>query len=298
MSTMEEFGLPAGRYPATLEGVSLGGHRRYNLMLKAKVTRNGVTVIESHPMGEDDPYRLSPSQRKILHETARRLNVQDSGPAEEIVAALDALKGAEVTAYVREGPMGMLCTFSRNGGEEEAVSGEVLDRMPEAEPEYTQRTIDAQSAHEMLLTGLHHANRGFALVAQACWKLRQDEGWTALGYNSVSAYLADPEVSMSRSTFYGFADIWDQYIERGGQDEKLLAHPSKLEVPIPALKAGDVDAEEAIHDVQVLGLRDLRIKYRGEKDTTGERVAKAEFPFGCAHCGSLLQSHDDIRKAA
>lgn len=298
---MENFGLPAGRYPAVVEKVDVvqsgrkKEEKKWQLRLAVAVERNGKTVLEFRPLGGDEPYALSKSQRDGLRTMAERLGVQHTGPAEEIVAAIEALQGARVTAYVRPTKMGMAVTCSKNGDEPEVVSGDVLDRMPDAEPAYRQKTLDAQGAHEQLLAGLHHAHRGLALAAEACWRLREDEGWVALGYDSISNYLASPEVAMARSTFYSLADIWEQYVEEGGIDRQRLCAPSKLEVPLPAIKAGDVTAEEAISDAEALGLRDLRAKYRDDDDEDGSssssssRGTRVEFPIGCRSCGSVIE---------
>jgi hypothetical protein len=299
--TMEAFGLPPGRYAASLDRVELEQDERggaHFLDLVCTVERNGKRVIESRKMGKGSPYDISDGQRRSLRSLAKRLGVvsaSETMPAEDVVAALRNLTGTAVTARVRPNPMGGLAVTlfaqSQNGG---AVSGEVLDRMPAHEPEYTERTVAAQGAHEQLLTGLNHANRGLTLAAEACHRLLHSEGWTALGYDSVGQYLASPEIAMSRAQFYALADIWEQYVIQGGQDEQRLCAPSKLEVPLKALKAGDVTPEEALADAEELGLRDLRKKYRGEKEESGRPERPPSFPFGCAHCGSLIESTDDV----
>lgn len=297
--TMEAFGLPPGRYDATVERVEVdrnGKSGHHFLDIICRVQRNGKRVIESRKMGRADAYDLSEGQRKALKALAKRIGAQDSGPAEEIVASIRERQGSTVSARIRPNPMGGL-SVTVFGTQPETVSGEVLDRMPAHEPEYTERTRDAQGAHEQLLTGLHHANRGLALAASACHRLRLDEGWTALGYDSLGQYLASPEIAMSRSQFYALADIWEQYIEQGQVDERRLVAPSKLEVPLAALKAGDITVDEAIEDAETLGLRDLRQKYRGEKEASGRPERPPSFPFACTHCGSMLESTDDIAEA-
>src|SRR5438128_576132 len=100
---MERFGLPTGRYSAVIDGIEVGKltdaphGRRTQILVRASVERNGKSVIESHPMGDSDPYALTPSRRKTLRAMAKRLGVQDKGPAEEIVAAIESLRGKRVT---------------------------------------------------------------------------------------------------------------------------------------------------------------------------------------------------------
>ena len=297
---MDTFGLPQGRYDATLEAVEVerGGKGSWHLDLVARVHKNNKRAIESRKMGKADAYELSDSQRKSLRNLAKRIGAQDFGPPEEIVASIKAMTGETLRAYVRPNPLGGIATtLYATNGKSEVVSGEVLDRLPKVEPEYRPETQDAQGAHEQFLTGLNHMNRGAALAAEAAHKLRLNEGWKLLGYDSLSQYLADPDIAMGRTQFYSLADIWEQYIEQGGIDPIRLCAPSKLEVPLPALKAGDVTVEEAVEDAETLGLRDLRVKYRGEPEPSGRPERPTSYPFACAHCGSLIESSTDIREA-
>lgn len=302
---MALLGIPAGRYPARVGVVNVtrGRNQRnvgaWFLQVEATVLRNNKLVREHRPLSRTsatDPFALAPTQVKGLQTYARRLGVQDTGPAEEIVAAIKRLGGEKVTAHVRPGPMGL--HVSLYALEDGPVTGEVLDPVPATE--YTERTQTAQSAHEQLLAGLHHANKGLALAAEAAWKIRQEEGWLALGYAGIGEYLAGPEIGLSRPDFYALGDIWEQYIVSGGQDENRLVAPSKLTVPMRALKAGEVSPGDALTDAETLGLRDLRIKYRGEKEPESGRpdAASREFgyPFACAACGTVIEDDAGIIK--
>lgn len=301
---MDDFGLPAGRYDAELRGVDLiepKGRKPWLLELTVKVQRNGRELVVRRELSTTkDPYDLTTNRRRSLRDFASKLEVQSTGPVEEIIAAMRALVGETVKARVRPGRFGLSITLSRGDDDPDAppepVSGDVLDALPVTEPDYRQRTVDAQGAHEQLLTGLRHAHRGLALAAEACWKLRNDEGWVALGYDSVGAYLADPDVSISRSQFYALADIHDSYVVHGGlEQQQLTAGPSKLEVPIPAIKAGEVTAEEALADAEVLGLRDLREKYRNGDGASNGKAQSVKLPFACLACGTLIESTDQAR---
>lgn len=311
--TMEAFGLPSGRYEARVTETTLLEPARkhgWRIRINATVDRNGKEVLAFRDLAGDgaDPYKLTSGRRKTLREFAARLGVQSEGPTEEIVAAILGIQGRRVTAHLRPGPMGMVVTLHQAeqlpDPVEGPLAGEVLDRVDpnQVEPAYREQTLTAQGAHEQLLAGLRHAHRGLALASQACWRLRQDEGWVALGYDSIGQYLASPEVAMAKSTFYGLADIWEQYVEEGGVDHTRLCAPSKLEVPLPAIKAGDVTAEEAIADAEVLGLRDLREKYRGDDDggsSSGSSgsSSRVQFPFECPGCSLVVESPEAVNQA-
>lgn len=304
---MERFGLPAGRYVVQLAAVDLLRPARrhgWRLRLTATVLRNGKDVLVFRDLARNggDPYAVTGQSRKTLRAFAARLGAQDHGPVEEIVAGIRGLAGGQCMAHVRDGKMGMTVMLYRSDPPEhteKAIAGEVLDAMPPVEPEYRQRTLDAQGAHEQLLAGLHHANRGLALASEAAWRLRRDDGWVALGFDSIGQYLASPEVSMSRSTFYALADIWECYVVKGGQDYQRLVAPSKLEVPLPALREGEVTAGEALADAEALGLRDLRAKYRGEKherdDGSPAGGLKVRFPAVCVACGVVIADESGVR---
>ena len=73
---------------------------------------------------------------------------------------------------------------------------------------------------------------------------------------------------MSRTEFFRYASIHERYVIDGGADPARLsvAGPSKLEIPLKALAAGEVSIEEALGDVESLGRKDLRDKYRDEAE--------------------------------
>jgi hypothetical protein len=291
---MDHFGLPAGRYDARIEAVDeMVRDADSVLRVRATVLRNGREIAS---------FCQIPGGARRL---AARLQVAHYGPTEDFVAAIGRLVGETVTAHVRPGPLGPSVSLYRGEPQDDeddaqVLAGEVLERLPDSEPQHSDRTVAAQGAHHQLITGLRHANRGLALAAQACWQLRQSDGWVALGYESVSQYLAAPEVAMARSVFYELADIWQEYVERGGQPEERLCQPSKLGVPLRALKAGEVSAREALDDAQSLGLSDLRKKYRGEKDAnsggdeTDQVSGRPDFPFACRACGVIIESETDV----
>lgn len=138
------------------------------------------------------------------------------------------------------------------------------------------RKVEAHDAHERLVFGIKASHLALSSVAQACHEIHEQQAWSELGYETLSEYLASPEIGMSRSAFYDLCAIWEKYVLEGGADPQALqaGGPSKLVVPIPAIKAGEVTVTEALEDVEALGLRDLREKYQGEKDEKSSRPDK------------------------
>jgi hypothetical protein len=122
----------------------------------------------------------------------------------------------------------------------------------------------AQDQYNRLLEGLNATRLALSAVAQACHDISRDKSWTDLGYESLAEFLASPEITLTRSSFFTMAQIWELYVLDGGVDPQQLAvaHPSKLAIPLRAIGANEVTVAEAIADVETLGARDLREKYQ------------------------------------
>lgn len=144
-----------------------------------------------------------------------------------------------------------------------AAAGEALDT-----PGGTPSSDAAFDAHRLLLQGLYTTRMGLSDTAQACYLIREGRLYRELGYEKLGDYLADPDISLRTSSFHEYADIWKRYVLEGGiEPGRLLeAGRGKLAVPLPALKRGEVAAEEALEDAVALGAQDLRVKYRGEPE--------------------------------
>lgn len=96
----------------------------------------------------------------------------------------------------------------------------------------------------------------------------EEEGWTALGYDRVNEWLADPEVGMSRSSFYRMVKLYREMvvIRQLPEEELKTLEPSKLEIALPAIKENSKPLAEVLDDVKELGSRDLRELYFRKPD--------------------------------
>jgi hypothetical protein len=120
------------------------------------------------------------------------------------------------------------------------VDGRVMD---EETGEVMQgKAAEAFEAHSKIIGGQSAVRAGLNAMAAGCHELRESRGWLALGFETLLEYLAQPDVELSKSEFERAADIWQTYVLDGGAEPGLLAgaSPSKLEVPLPALKQGVV----------------------------------------------------------
>jgi hypothetical protein len=113
------------------------------------------------------------------------------------------------------------------------------------------------------------------------WDERQGWAWTG-NYDTLGEWLADPDVTMTRGTYYRLRDSYRCLVIEEHIDEAAVREleTSKVGVVIKAIRAHDVDVNEAISDVEVLPVRDLREKYypRPEASTVGQDADNGSEP--------------------
>lgn len=140
-------------------------------------------------------------------------------------------------------------------------------------------------------------------LAEALAHFDDITGWHALGYESLSHWLADPEISLSRSTYYSLIDCWRTLHQPDsptyGQSELALLDPSKVAITLPAIKSGKRSLGVALEDARSLTAADLRVRYRGGCPNVGEPPPEDpanERWFRCANCGTAqpLSAYEDV----
>lgn len=108
-------------------------------------------------------------------------------------------------------------------------------------------------------------------VAGGLAEFDEQNGWTALGYDTLGEWLADPEIGMSRTTFYRLVGVYrDLKRLKVSAKELPTLEPSKVELVLSRVKRHEVKLEDALEDARELGKRDLRIKYLGQKEPEPE----------------------------
>lgn len=100
-------------------------------------------------------------------------------------------------------------------------------------------------------------------AARAAHQLDEENGWTALGYETQAEYLADPEIGQSRSQFFRLVSLYREFVVQRKLPMATVEELdyTKADIVLPKVKAGSVKLTEAIDDVKALGARDLRDKY-------------------------------------
>jgi hypothetical protein len=148
---------------------------------------------------------------------------------------------------------------------EGAIAPRAADLSPDEAEARSQRCfeIDAQ-----IKSGLRAGREAMWDVARGLHEFDEENGWTALGIDSLGEWLADPEVGMTRATYFRMVKCHRFLIEQKKLAPARVAELelSKVEIVLPKLKAGSVKMDDALADVQHLGARDLREKYMRRPD--------------------------------
>ena len=226
-------------------------------------TSGGRQLREMRRLGvdENDAFILDQGANRKWVEWGQRMGVNESD-ARGVFNALHQLQGHRFTARVTKTAHSTTIQHRAfedvvfaTGGQALTVEGELVTNV-------------AQDQYNRLLEGLSASRLALSAVAQACHELSRDKSWTDLGYESLSEFLASPEITLTRSNFFRMAQIWELYVLDGGVDPRQLAvaGPSKFAIPLRALGANEVSVEEALADVETLGARDLREKYELPKE--------------------------------
>ena len=112
-------------------------------------------------------------------------------------------------------------------------------------------------------------------------------GWEALGVETFNEWLADPTVDLKRAQAYLLIQAWQVFVADCDVQPDRLGEVdlTKVQLVMPALKRGDITADEALAECEALSKSDLREKYRGEPHQhEGEQMEE------CPDCGRLRRA--------
>jgi hypothetical protein len=129
--------------------------------------------------------------------------------------------------------------------------------------EYDEWVRTAFTDQQTIKDGLQEARGGLWKVAEALYHFAETSGWLALGYDTVGEWLADPDITLTRATYYRCVEAWRElHVIRQVDAQTLVTLDlTKTNITLPALKEGRATLEDALSDIEVLGARDLREKY-------------------------------------
>lgn len=278
IAATENGALPEGEHAMTLDSVAVMARKKggWGLRLMSR-HEGGQYAMEWRHLSKDvdDPYKLTDGQRAGLIEFAQRFNITTERTPEGIVEALKSAVGAPVQVLVKQTPHSRIVKHSAPQGirlRTEAgtltVSGEVVT------PD------DAYELEKRLKAALQLTRRSIIAVCEACYEISRNHAYESLGYETLTEFLAQPDIGMSRSEFFTAAKVHDVFVREHGIEPDRLADAglAKLAVVLPKVAAGEVEVETAIDDASTQGLRDLRESYRG---STVDRTP------GCARCREI-----------
>lgn len=168
---------------------------------------------------------------------------------------------------------------------------------PEEVQERIDRAFQLETQIKTAWTSIHGA---WWTLAESLYEFHVAGAWSLLGYDKLEEWLAQPELGMSRSQFFGVVRLWrDLVVTRQIPAADLVElEPSKVREVAPAIMRGEVEVDEALSDARERGWRDLKqdAKYNPAKD--GEKKSDSSKPLNaedeperveCPGCGSWVK---------
>lgn len=151
--------------------------------------------------------------------------------------------------------------------------------------------ISANDAHRIersIVDGLGEQRRVWPRLAVALFAFHEGKGWEALGLSSFGEWIGQPEIGLSRSSVYGLIDIYRTVcVDRGHDLASLeMLDPSKVAVTLRAIKAGQVDVDQALADALSLSRSDLKEKYASP---LSDGLDAEREPVLCPTCGRPMK---------
>lgn len=119
-------------------------------------------------------------------------------------------------------------------------------------------------------------------LAESLYLFDEAKGWHALGYENLSHWLAEADVSITRPTYYRYVRTWRKLVVQKQIDANRIRQLDQAKVAIVADKiaANEVLVEDALNDVESLGARDLREKYYSKPEPAQNPATTDEVDSG------------------
>jgi hypothetical protein len=142
--------------------------------------------------------------------------------------------------------------------------------MAEALTRQQQYEADVEQAHQAeakVREVLGETKAAAWRLAEALYAFDEAVGWRRLGHESLEEWLAQPEIGITKTTYYDLVGAWRKFvIHRGVEGERLkVLDPSKVAIVANSVEKSKATVEEALSDAEALGYRDLRAKYAKAK---------------------------------
>ena len=135
----------------------------------------------------------------------------------------------------------------------------------ELSDEELQLAVDEAFAYErQVKEGLARGREALWQTAEALYEFSEVGGWRYLGgYETLGDWLADPEISLTRSTYFRLVETWREVVVRHEVDPATVRalDPSKVALTLPAVRDGRETMDGALDAAATNGWRDLRERY-------------------------------------
>lgn len=278
--TGNDWNIPRGTYDATVLSSRVAFEKgKWGIRILFRTDRLGLDgrIVQPLSGSKDDPLKMTAAQIRSLRAWATAVRIPARVPVEIIEAAL-GLVGEAVVARVSITPVGHKAALSRSKGAMIVPARNGNGGVSAALVDASGVTLAAHTAHQALADAVSNINTLWMIAAEACYHLREGQGWQHLGYGSLNEYLAQPELGVERSKFLKLARIWDVFAVEGRVPRERLAGLAwtKLLVTQPSVSAGEITAADAIDDVGALARRDLEEKYGGVPGDTSRNAGFRE----------------------
>jgi hypothetical protein len=130
--------------------------------------------------------------------------------------------------------------------------------------EHQTLVTEAFQLERQVKEGLARGREALWATAEALYEFSEAQGWKLLGgYDTLGDWLADPEISLTRSTYFRLVETWREVVVRREiEPESVKAVDlSKVALTLPAVKDGRETIEGALDAAATNGWRDLRERY-------------------------------------
>jgi hypothetical protein len=125
-------------------------------------------------------------------------------------------------------------------------------------------TDRAQQLEREILQGCAQIRVAWIQLAGRLYEFQQGRMWEALGYEWFKDFLARPGIELSPSYARLLIRSWRELVVNQGVAPQALAKVDqwKVRYVIGAVKAGEVELEEALEDCHELSRQEVSLKYR------------------------------------
>lgn len=122
---------------------------------------------------------------------------------------------------------------------------------------------DARAVANAIKAALADGREALWRLAEALHAFDEMRGWRDLGYRTLSEWLADADVAITRGTYYRLVKSWRKLVveRKVDADRVRLLDQSKVAIVVDRIAGNEVKVDDAFADVAALGTQDLRAKY-------------------------------------